>query len=162
MDILTANSSTEIIQVAIQRAKHTRGLMQHDISRELDIRSDNILSMWKKDPEKGIPLNQVIPFSEVTGISREELLHFICVRLDELHGLGTTIDTKAIILIMEEYSKLPPDESVVVDIVREEVRRIGLPTQVFAGKNQEDNRQQLRSAVSSILQREAMSAAEVC
>lgn len=162
MNILTATSTTAIIELAVSRAKHEHGLIHSDISHALGVRAVNIISMWKKDPATGIPLNQILPFSKLTHMHHAEILHFIAVRLDELNGFGTTIDTQAIVMLMQEYAKLSEEEEAVVTVLREEKKLINWNEPVFTnnpGEEKDGNLVKLRAFMKNTIQDEAKQAA---
>lgn len=160
MDILDATESTVILTLAVQRAKSSYGIRQRELSLKLSCRSPNIIPMWKQDIKTGIPLNQIIPFARLTGMNAQERLHLITVRLDELNGVGTTIDTRAIAMLMEEYAQLGREEAAVLEVLREEKARIGWCAAVFDPENDKSTTlAELRAFMQSLVQREASEAA---
>lgn len=163
MNILDATSSTAVIELAVSRAKREHGLIQSDISHALGVRAVNIISMWKKAPTTGIPLNQILPFAKLTYMKRDEVLHFIAVRLDELNGYGTTIDTQAIVMLMQEYAKLSEEEEAVVNVLREEKAHVNWNEAVFMNNSHDEkggNLVKLRAFVKNTIQEDAKHAAE--
>lgn len=141
----------------IDRARNDHGISQKEIGLTLAEKAYNVISNWKKVGDKGIPIDQIIPFAEVAKMSHEELIDLIATRLDEENGKQSTIDVKALLLLIEFISAPSTENKVMQEILEEEKKRIGWRMDLFSDP---ENKKKLRACIADIIQDEAKECAE--
>jgi hypothetical protein len=152
-----ARTSQEILTLMIQRAKNLHGIAQKEIGLTLADKAFNVVSNWKKEGLKGIPIDQIIPFAEITRMSNEETVDLIVTRLDEEDGSQVTIDVKALIKVFSYLSEPSTDEMVMRNTLSAEKERINWRPEVFDKKV---NVTRLRDCLAEIIQDDALDAGD--